>query len=173
MVNGLSHLGVVGRAASFCSAAAAQFDRADQGLSFFSQNASWLQPPGHVHAMISGTWAEQTLRLQSNNSTAAACPTNVSVAAQRSLDGRLVIRAVNAGTRSMPLEFRLRGAAVRVGPSRMRVLRGAAGSMDNTLASPFNVAPVARVGPVWDGGTVLEVELEALSFVVVETDLVG
>jgi alpha-L-arabinofuranosidase len=156
------------RTASFCSATAAQFDRADQGMSFFNQNSSWLQPPAHVHAMIAGTWAEQTLHVESTGST--SCP-NVSVAAQqRNSDGRLIIRAVNVGALPGLLEFRLNGSSVTgKGPSRLLTLHGLNGSMDNTLAQPNNVAPASTTGPAWaEGGTVLRLELQKLSFVVVD-----
>jgi parallel beta-helix repeat protein len=154
------------RTASFCSATAAQFDRADQGLVFFSQNSSWLQPPAYVHEMLSKTWAERTLRVDGTR-----CP-NVSVAVQRGLDGRLVIRAVNAGAHSRLLEFRLlnsssTGLACSENSSRMLTLQGLRGSLDNTLANPDTVVPVATPGPAWtEGGMVIE--LQKLSFVVVE-----
>ena len=53
---------LLARTASFCSGAAAQFDTWDQGVAFFLPNATWLQPPGHVHTMFSETWAERSAR---------------------------------------------------------------------------------------------------------------
>ena len=161
------------RTASFCSASAAQFDRADQGLSFFNQNASWLQPPGHVHAMISETWAEQTLRTEAGREVNGTDAPSYSIAAQRSLDNQLVIRAVNAGNHSRSVELTMQGGAVNGGPTRMLVLHGDSAGMDNTLGSPFNVAPVAGPGPRWgSGGKMLRLSLPRLSFMVVVSDLV-
>ena len=164
------------RTASFCSQAAAQFDRADQGLSFFSQNATWLQPPAFVHAMIAGTWAEQTLKMDSTGGTGGTGGgSNVSAAAQRSKDGRrLVLRIANAAAEPRSLEFRLSGGATVDGqaPSRTLVLQGPRASADNTLARPRNVAPATRPGPAWaEGGTVLRLDVPRLSFVVVEAGL--
>ena len=156
------------RTASFCSATAAQFDRADQGLVFFNQNSSWLQPPAYVHEMLSRTWAEKTLRVEGTHYP------NVSVAVQRGVDGRLVIRAVNAGAHSRLLEFRLlnsssTGLDCSNNSSQMLTLQGLRGSLDNTLANPHTVVPVATPGPAWTkSGMVMD--LQKLSFVVVEVE---
>eukprot|EP01052_Picozoa_sp_SAG31_P051325 SAG31_NODE_12135_length_965_cov_0.847575_1_plen_180_part_10 len=39
------------RTASFCSERSGHFDAFDQGLSMFLPHMTWLQPPGHVHAL--------------------------------------------------------------------------------------------------------------------------
>lgn len=46
---------MVARTASFCNERSGFFDGFDQGLSFFLQNMTWLQPPGYVHKMTSKT----------------------------------------------------------------------------------------------------------------------
>jgi hypothetical protein len=43
------------RTASFCTERSGHYDMFDQGISFFLPNMSWLQPPGHVHAMVAST----------------------------------------------------------------------------------------------------------------------
>ena len=61
----------------------------------------------------------------------------------------------------------------RAGPTRMWLLHGDSAGMDNTLANPFNVSPVAGPGPQWgSGGTVLRLILPRLSFAVVVSDLI-
>jgi len=57
------------RTASFCNERSGHFDGFDQGLSFFLPNATWLQPPGHVHSMIAQTFESQ--RLSWNSSTSS------------------------------------------------------------------------------------------------------
>lgn len=52
---------LLARAASFCTERSGHFeawDLTDQGMAFFLPNMTWLQPPAHVHAMISrgGPW---------------------------------------------------------------------------------------------------------------------
>ena len=49
------------RTASFCTGSSSQYDSWDQAMSFFLPNATWLQPPGHVHAMVTATWGASTL----------------------------------------------------------------------------------------------------------------
>merc|ERR1712216_980349 len=46
------------RASSFCMAQADHADNAgfNQGIASFMPNMTYLQPPGHVHAMVSSTW---------------------------------------------------------------------------------------------------------------------
>ena len=43
---------VLVRTASFCTERSGHFDNFDQGIMFYLPNQTWLQPPGHVHAMI-------------------------------------------------------------------------------------------------------------------------
>ena len=54
---------ILGRTASFCTERSGHFDAFDQGISFFLPNASWLQPPGHVHAMIHSSWQPSALNV--------------------------------------------------------------------------------------------------------------
>lgn len=44
---------LITRTASFCIERSGHFDAFDQGISFFLPNMTWLQPPGHVHALFS------------------------------------------------------------------------------------------------------------------------
>jgi cytochrome P450 len=68
-----------------------------QGLAFFLPNMTWLQPPGHVHAMISQSWQP----LAVNFSLSSGCPTSLNVSAgdvsvAASQDGSLAsVRIVN------------------------------------------------------------------------------
>ncbi len=48
-----------------------------QGLAFFVPNMTWLQPGGHVHAMISQSWQP----LAVNFSISSGCPTSLNVSA--------------------------------------------------------------------------------------------
>lgn len=70
-----------------------------QGLAFFLPNGTWLQPPGHVHAMISDSWQP----LAVNFSLSSDCPTSLNVsagdvAASASRAGSSVsVRIVNDG----------------------------------------------------------------------------
>lgn len=47
---------MLARTASFCHGRAGHFDEFDQAISFFLPNMTWLQPPAHVHAMITESW---------------------------------------------------------------------------------------------------------------------
>ena len=55
-VNASTQARLWARTASFCTERSGHFDDFDQGMSFFLPNMSWLQPPGHVHAMIAKSW---------------------------------------------------------------------------------------------------------------------
>lgn len=52
---------MLARTASFCHGRAGHFDMFDQAISFFLPNMTWLQPPGHVHAMITASWQPHAL----------------------------------------------------------------------------------------------------------------
>jgi len=52
---------MLARTASFCHGRAGHFDMFDQAISFFLPNMTWLQPPGHVHAMITSSWQPQVV----------------------------------------------------------------------------------------------------------------
>ena len=70
-----------------------------QGLAFFLPNMTWLQPPGHVHAMISQSWQP----LDVNFSLSSSCPASLNVSAgdvavAASQDGSSAsVRIVNDG----------------------------------------------------------------------------
>ena len=49
------------RTASFCTSRSGHFDAFDQGISFFLPNMTWLQPPGHVHAMVAASFQPNAL----------------------------------------------------------------------------------------------------------------
>ena len=74
--------------------------RRDQGISFFSANMTWLQPPGHVHTMIKDSWADMTLGF--THAGGGALPANLTFTAQRGETG-LVLRAVNKGQAPLSL----------------------------------------------------------------------
>ena len=84
------------RTASFCSERSGHFDSFDQGLSFFLPNMTWLQPPGHVHAMVAAS--RLPLGLPVTVLAAASLDMeSLSVSAQRSAAGdALVVRLVNS-----------------------------------------------------------------------------
>lgn len=74
------------RTASFCVQRSGQMrDGWDQGLSFFLPNATWMQPPGLVHAMLKDTWQPSALAVSvTGGGTAGAA--RVSAAAQIASD---------------------------------------------------------------------------------------
>lgn len=51
-----------GRFASFCNERSGHFTRYDQGLSYWLPNATWLAPPGQVHAMRAASLSVCTVR---------------------------------------------------------------------------------------------------------------
>ena len=80
------------RTASFCTERSGHYDNWDQGMSFFLPNATWLQPPGFVHQMISQTWQPRGARTNLTGDTKGQ-----SVSAQLSEDGNtFVVRYVNS-----------------------------------------------------------------------------
>lgn len=73
-------------------------DGFDQGLSFFLPNMTWLQPPGHVHAMVTKTWQPNAVTV---NATVAS--PWLSTSAQVSNDGKvLVVQLVNSVASASP-----------------------------------------------------------------------
>ena len=152
------------RTASFCNGASAGFDSWDQSLSMFLPNMTWLQPPGHVHAMIKATWAEKTLA-----AAVDAGGSQAPFAAQRTADGKtLVLRVVNSGDGALPVQVALGGAAV-AGPSFAVWTLGGQGlsrAADNYPAKVDNVAPVRADVPIAAGARGLNVTLEATQYAV-------
>ena len=71
------HTRMAVRTASFCMERSGHYEDSmlnDQGLSFFLPNATWLQPPGYVHAMIAQTLGPGSMGVQ----TAAPHPLSAS-----------------------------------------------------------------------------------------------
>jgi alpha-L-arabinofuranosidase len=64
------------RAASFCMQQADLSDEIGftQGMASFMPNATFLQPPGHVHAMISDSWQPNALATTLSGPRAAEAP---------------------------------------------------------------------------------------------------
>jgi len=146
--------------------AGAQFDGSlDQGLVFFQPNANqtWLQPPGHVHAMVADTWGEDAMAA---SFAGAAIP----FAAQRSnaSGGTLVLRVVNAGPTPTPLNVTFGAGCGGASGAAADVvtLAGVAPDAENTPSAPDAVAPVRAQLPLAPGAATLTVTLPPYSFVV-------
>jgi hypothetical protein len=152
---------IYARTASFCTGTSAQFDSWDQGISFFAQNMTWLQPPGYVHVMITNTWAEQTLA-----STLVGGGGGFSFASQRTADGStLVFRAVS-GDASQPLNVNFGAAGKAAGPNfTLWTLTGPPGG-DNTPGNPTAIAPVSQQVPIAAGATSITYTLGPHTFAV-------
>ena len=87
---------VIARTASFCTERSGHFDAFDQGISFFLPNMTWLQPPGHVHAMIAATRQPEAIAVNVSSRAAADHAALLSVSAQSNADkSTLVVRLVN------------------------------------------------------------------------------
>lgn len=156
------------RTASFCTGSSNNFDSWDQSLSMFLPNMTWLQPPGHVHAMVKATWAETSLA-----AAVAVAGSQAPFAAQRTADGKtLVLRVVNSGGGALPVQVALAGsgaAAAAAGPSFTLWTLGGQGlsrSADNFPAKVDNVAPVRADVPIAAGARALNVTLEATQFAI-------
>jgi hypothetical protein len=109
--------------------------RRDQGISFFLANMTWLQPPGHVHTMISDSWAEFTLSFHADT-----MPANLTFNAQKKASGGLVFRAVNHGSAPLPVTVAMEGAAPLSSTSAEAAVSTLAGNscVSNTHAhTPF------------------------------------
>ncbi len=182
---------VLARTASFCMERSGHFDAFDQGLAFFLPNASWLQPPGHVHAMIAASWLPNGLNvtLGGVNATrggANAAPGGAdarrgspfSVSAQRSDDGsRLAVRFVSAidrpigppgenSTLSLALQL---AAATRCASCRLTLLSAGSQQEANPSWEPGRIAPVDGACELADGGNRATVpSLEPFSYNVVQ-----
>ena len=153
------------RTASFCTGSSNNFDSWDQSLSMFLPNMTWLQPPGHVHAMITATWAQATLA-----SAVSAGGSQAPFAAQRTADGKtLVLRVVNSGAGALPLQVALAGPAVVAGPSfTLWTLggQGASRAADNTPSKLDSVAPVRAELPIAAGALGLNITLQPTQFAI-------
>lgn len=97
-----AHPRVLFRTASFCSERSGHLDAYDQGITFFLPNMTWLQPPGHVHAMIARAWQPDGVAAV----LSGAGVRGQSVTAAQSASGdALVVRYVN--NQSAPVQLRL------------------------------------------------------------------
>uniref|UniRef100_A0A7S4F1N6 non-reducing end alpha-L-arabinofuranosidase n=2 Tax=Chrysotila carterae TaxID=13221 RepID=A0A7S4F1N6_CHRCT len=133
------------RTASFCSGASLQFDEFDQALSFSLPQMTWLQPPGHVHAMLAESWAETTLNSTLSRSDGGAVQGTAAFAAQRTENGARVILAVNRAAAPQAFSVRLM-QGVAPAPTHnvtgmMRILTGGADSFDNSPDDPNRISP--------------------------------
>lgn len=166
---------ILGRTASFCFSRSGHFDAFDQGLANFLPNMTWLQPPGHVHAMIHETWQPNALGLAvgDGGATAALPGTITSASAQRSDDGRtVVVRVVNQfaapigpnGTVSLALNVSL-GGRTSCATCAVSTLSADDTAAANPSWAPDLVAPVAGACTVAGGNRAL-VALLPFSFTV-------
>lgn len=139
-VNAIERVG--GRIPVACSANCLQPDGQndngwDQGLLFFDPARVWLQPPGHVTALVARH--RQPLLVESRSQSPGDA---LDVTATRSDDGRtLVLKVVNTGPRPIPTRIDLAAFT----PSRpLGTAETLAGDPEaaNTAESPGAVAPV-------------------------------
>lgn len=162
------------RTASFCTERSGHFDAWDQGMSFFLPNMTWLQPPGHVHAMVAQSW--QPLGLATTLSPPPAHPgynAPYSASAAKSEDGKiLVARVVNMGTGAQRVTFEHDGKTAPP-PSRAVQIADADGNNANPPAEPDRVAPrdiTAAVARGWAAAGAL-LELPGQSFTTLTWEL--
>jgi len=154
---------IYARTASFCSGSSNNFDAWDQGLSFFLPNMTWLQPPGHVHAMIASTWAEQTLAL-----SWAAQGAPFPFVAQLTGGGKtLVLRAANPAAGEQAFGVALAGGGAAAGPTLAVWSLGGKefqGNDDNTPSNTTRIAPMQYTLPISAGATHFNATLQPLEF---------
>lgn len=154
---------VLGRASSFCMERSGYQEGGanDQGIVFFLPNMTWLQPPGHVHAMIAKTWQPWAVAYEIQNCSLLG-PDEGFVSAQASRDGRsIVVRLVNSAQHSQNVSVSM-GKPAEV---RMTMLTSLDAKASNTPAEPSKVKPSAPL-PVQD--TQSHFQVPGLSYVVVE-----
>lgn len=123
------------RTASFCTEQSDNFDGFDQGLTFFNQNQTWIQPPGYVHQMIAATQQPNALQASVNASSAAA-----SVSAQLS-DDKQTLRVILVNSQSSAVNV---GVAVQqFNPAATAVLTSLAGALTdaNLPSNPTHISP--------------------------------
>ena len=154
---------ILARTACYCTESSAQYDASpDGGLSFHLVGQTpWLQPPGHVHALITRTWAATVLN-------ATVSDGSVPFAAQRSADGSmLILRAVNIAAAPLELAVALEsgGGVAFSGPGTLWTLSGPSLSADNSATQPNAVAPVQSSLPVSPEAQALLLTLPPYSFV--------
>ena len=151
---------LVARTASFCNSAASNWDGFDQALSFFGGGATWLQPPGWVHAMNAATRADQALAVSGDAG-------GLSVSAQRTRAGdRLFVRLVNAGAAAVDLTLTLGNWSASPAVTSW-TLASATPNGGNSFANQSAVAPVQAAITLRSGGvfTVQPLAYVVLGFV--------
>jgi alpha-L-arabinofuranosidase len=156
-----------GRAASFCTERSGYNEGFlnDQGLAFSLPNMTWLQPPGHVHAMIAKTW----LPLAADFAVSGNCSRRLrvgDVSAQASADGRrAVVRVLNRADAPADLSVSM-GLASSV---QYSTIAGPDLQASNTPADPEKVVPSA-LAPVPPTG-VLTVPAYSYTVFVLDAEL--
>jgi hypothetical protein len=147
---------LVARAASFCTAATSNFDGFDQAISFFGGGATWLQPPGWVHAMNAATRADQALAVSGDAG-------GLSVSAQRTAAAdHLYVRIANAG--AAPVDVTLAIANWAASPTVTQwTLVSAVPNGGNSFANQTAVQPAQTTITLKSGGAFT---VPALAYVV-------
>ena len=180
---------VLVRTASFCTERSGHYDQFDQGIAFFLPNQTWLQPPGHVHAMIAksrylnarnvslvaGRTANRTTA-GTSFAGASLAGGGLSVSAQSS-DGEesTVVRIVNpyaapigpSGMQNISVAVTL-GKAMNCGACSVSVLAADSPDMANPSWAPDLVAPKAAPCALTDARTVTLAPLLPFSYSIVE-----
>jgi hypothetical protein len=147
------------RTASFCMAQGDNSDNAgfDQGMANFYPNTTFLQAPGHVHAMISSSWQPNAIRTTVNaaaDQSMGVLPdlwgshwnNTVSASAAVSDDGKMVVVRVHSNSSTLvTVELDFTGGSTISQAMRGAVLAVPEGSdfmtTVNTAATPRLIAP--------------------------------
>uniref|UniRef100_A0A7S3BW04 Alpha-L-arabinofuranosidase 1 catalytic domain-containing protein n=1 Tax=Haptolina ericina TaxID=156174 RepID=A0A7S3BW04_9EUKA len=154
------------RAASFCMGSANDFDRWDQGISFFLPNGTWLQPPGYVHQLIASTWQPFALPVEVTGGS------TTSVSAQQAANGSVVVvRLVNDSPQPLNVSVVLlnaTGVPLLLDGARLTAWSLQADDPDaaNTAGAPSTVSPTELSLPLERHGT--SVALKAFDYTVIE-----
>ena len=111
----------------------------DQGAIFFTENATWAQPPFYVHQMILDSPGQDLLLdAQVSGGPSQRQPLNV-LAAKSHAGDTVVLRVVNSGAAAVNITVRFSAGDASRTPSSFAVQR---------LAAPGGV--VTTDNPVWD-----------------------
>lgn len=154
------------RTASFCAERSGYNEGGlnDQGMSFFPPNMTWLQPPGHVHAMVARSW----LPLAVNVTVAPHCPFYLDpgmFSAQAAAGGaRAVLRLAWKHATPFNVTVGIAGVPNATLPLRVTTIGGVNTTHANTPADPFGIAPRSLAGAM----TGAMVEVEPASYTVFE-----
>lgn len=151
---------LLARTTSFCDSAHSNFDGFNQATSFFGGGATWLQPPGWVHAMHAATRADQALTITGNAGT-------LSVSSQRTLKGdRLFVRIVNAEATAVDLTLTLTNFPASPSVTSW-TLASSVPNGGNSFANQSAVEPVEAAITLKSGGvyTVPALTFTVLGFV--------